>query len=213
MNKKQAPLEAKLARKKKSDATVNDQLLLYHGYADLKQIRFEYDSFSGKARFETQRECLIRRQAAALLPYDPIQDKVVLLQQVRVGPLVFGANPWMLEIVAGVADKEGESLEDLARRETFEEAGLACDMIEPIHQYFSSPGCSNEYVSVFCGRVEAPQQSGIFGVSEEGEDIKTIILTFDETMNALQSGFIDNSVSIIALQWLQIHRNELRKKW
>ena len=204
-------LRAKIGQRKKQEARVCAQQLLYDGYAQLKKLTWEHQSFQDNRWLKVQRECLIRREAAALLPYDPLTDKVVLLQQARIGPLVHGANPWMLEIVAGVADIEGESPESLAKREALEEAGLHCYAIEPICSYFASPGCTNEYIHVFCGFVEAPEQSGIYGVPEEGEDIKTVIITFDEAMDALQSGMINNAVSIIALQWLSMHRDKLRK--
>lgn len=199
--------------KSKTDAEILSEQTLYRGYAELKKIDWQHRSFRDDSWLNVQRECLIRPKVAAVLPYDPELDQVVLLQQARVGPLVAGAYPWMLEVVAGVADRPDESLDALAKREMLEESGLVCQKIEKIIHYFASPGCTNEEVTLFCGHVQAPESGGVFGEVDEGEDIKTIVMSFDQAMNALQSGYIVNAVTIIALQWLNTHREALRKKW
>ena len=80
-------------------------------------------------------------------------------------------SPWLLECVAGIIE-EGESPEDVARRETVEEAG--CEILDlfPVCHYLASPGGSSESIFVFCARVDASTAGGVFGLAEEHEDIR-----------------------------------------
>lgn len=75
---------------------------------------------------EVVRELLIKGEAAALIAYDPILDKVVLIEQVRIGAYDAGQkkSPWLLELVAGMVDKGNEEPAEVAMREAKEEAGL-----------------------------------------------------------------------------------------
>ena len=114
------------------DAELLSRDNLYQGYVSLDAVCWRHKLFAGGWSDAVRRECLQRPAVAAGLPYDPEQDKVVLLQQARVGALESGCCPWMLEIVAGVCDHPGESLEDLARREAMEEAGLLVDDLKLI---------------------------------------------------------------------------------
>ena len=63
--------------------------------------------------------------------YDPNLDSVLLIEQFRVGALSH-PNPWQLEIVAGLVDGHGESLEDVAKREVLEEAGVELSRLEKV---------------------------------------------------------------------------------
>ena len=84
-----------------------------------------------------------------MLPYDPVRDEVILIEQFRVGALEAPGGPWLLEIVAGVID-EGESAPPTWRgAESLEEAGREILALEPICDYLSSPGgCSGASLAV-----------------------------------------------------------------
>ena len=144
-----------------------------------------------------------------MLPYDPWQDAVVLVEQMRVGALDKRASPWMLELVAGLFD-EGESAEQVAHREAGEEAGLRLLQLVPITRYFPSPGGSDDQVYLYCATVDSRGAGGVHGVAEEGEDIRVHVVSREEALSALARGEIDNAASIIALQWLQLHGQALR---
>jgi 8-oxo-dGTP pyrophosphatase MutT (NUDIX family) len=88
-----------------------------------------------------------------MLPYDPQRDEVVLIEQFRVGALGKTDNPWLIELVAGLIDKE-EQPEEVAHREAQEEAGLVIGALWPMTKYFPSPGGSNEFVHLYLGRCE-----------------------------------------------------------
>jgi ADP-ribose pyrophosphatase len=147
-----------------------------------------------------------------VLPYDPQRDCVVLIEQFRVGALDKSANPWLLELVAGLIDKD-EVPEEVARREALEEANLPLTSLWPITQYYPSPGGSDERVHLFIGRCDSAGAGGVYGLAEEGEDIRVHVWPLEDALAALKEGRIDNAASIIALQWLALNRAEVRGLW
>jgi ADP-ribose pyrophosphatase len=101
----------------------------------------------------------------------------------------------------------------VAHREAREEAGLSLLALMPICRYIVSPGGSSESVTLFCGRVDSRGAGGIHGLPEEHEDIRVDVLPFTDAMAWLENGRIDNAISIIALQWLALHRAQVRAAW
>jgi len=164
-----------------------------------------------------EREVLERGNAAAVLPYDPVRDEVILIEQFRPGTLTvqerYPDMPiWLTEIVAGIIE-DGEEPEDVARRETFEEAG--CEIIgplEPISRFYVTPGCSSETVALYYGRVDTTHEGGIHGMEEEGEDIRVFRVSAEECFAMLQNGQLCNATATIAIQWLMINRDRIRKE-
>jgi ADP-ribose pyrophosphatase len=186
--------------------------LRYKGFFEIVHYRFRHRLFAGGWSGEIQREVFERGHAAAVLLYDPAADAVVLIEQFRIGALVAGLEPWQIEIVAGIIE-EGELPEDVARRESQEEAGAAIGALLPIYRYMVSPGGASESVQVYCGRVDSKGLGGIHGLPEENEDIRVEVHSFAGAMAALDAGKITNAVTIIALQWLALNRARLREMW
>jgi ADP-ribose pyrophosphatase len=192
---------------------VLDKAIGYSGFFRMEKYRLRHELFSGGWSPDITRECLERGHAVAVLPYDPERDQIVLLEQFRIGALGFPSGPWLLEIVAGIMDEPGETPEDVARRETVEEAG--CELIElvPICHYLVSPGGTSESITLFCGRVNAAQVGGIRGVVDEHEDIRLHVVSRAEALNLLDSGRINSAAPIIALQWLKLNHSQLLERW
>ena len=186
--------------------------LRYKGFFEIVGYRFRHRLFAGGWSGEIEREVFERGHAVAVLPYDPVADAVVLIEQFRIGALVAGFAPWQIEIVAGIIE-ENEAPEEVARRETMEEAGAVVGALAPICRYLVSPGGASESVAVFCGRVESRNLGGIHGLPDENEDIRVDVRSFAEAMDKLNTGGITNAVSIIALQWLALNRDRLRRDW
>lgn len=191
-----------------------DKSIGYSGFFRMEKYRLRHELFSGGWSPEMTRECLERGHAVAVLLYDPGSDQVVLLEQFRVGALEFPGGPWLLEIVAGIMDEPGETTEDVARRETVEEAG--CEMLDlaPICHYLVSPGGTSESITLFCGRVDAATVTpGVRGVAAEHEDIRVHVVSRLEALALLYSGRINSAAPIIALQWLELNRLKLLERW
>lgn len=154
-----------------------------------------------------------RGEVAAVLPFDPVRNEVVLIEQFRVGAWSAGwAQPWLVECVAGVVEA-GETPEEMVKREAREEADCDITALEPIARYFSTPGACSERVHLFCGRVDATGLGGVHGLAEEGEDIRATIWPVADALAMLETGQICNSMTLIALQWLAGHHAALAEKW
>ena len=76
-----------------------------------------------------------------------------------------------------------------------------------------SPGSTSETTALFCGKVDASKASGIHGVISEHEDIQVHVISFDTALTLLNTGKIQCAPAIIALQWLILHRDEMRTRW
>lgn len=158
------------------------------------------------------RELILRPRAVGVLLFDPAQQQVVLVRQIRVGMLDEGQNPWLLELVAGMVESGEEPIE-VAARESLEEANTKPQDLLQICEYYNSPGISNERITLFCGRVDATQAGGIFGLDAEHEDIEVVVLSLADSLAKVASGEINNAMSIIALQWLQLNQPMLEESW
>ncbi|AIR59509.1 ADP-ribose diphosphatase [Cedecea neteri] len=196
----------------KKDVEIIARETLYRGFFSLDLYRFRHRLFNGEMSGEVKREIFERGHAAVLLPYDPVRDEVVLIEQIRIAAWDTSETPWLLEMIAGMIE-EGESVEDVARREAVEEAGLAVGRTKPVLSYLASPGGTSERLSILVGEVDATQAKGIHGLVEENEDIRVHVVSREQAYQCVEEGSIDNAASVIALQWLQLHYEQLRKEW
>ncbi|GAB4176257.1 MAG: ADP-ribose diphosphatase [Rhodocyclaceae bacterium] len=186
--------------------------ICYEGFFRLERLRLRHSLHAGGMGPVLVRERVERGDVAAVLPYDPVRDEVVLIEQFRVGALDDPGGAWMTEVVAGLIEP-GETPEEVARREAVEEAGCILGELVPIARFYASPAKSSERSHLFCGRADASDAGGIHGLAHEGEDIRVLPMAFDEAWSLLRSGGIDSAWPIIALQWLAANREALRRRW
>ncbi|RYI25071.1 MAG: tellurite resistance ADP-ribose pyrophosphatase TrgB, partial [Acetobacteraceae bacterium] len=157
------------------------------------------------------REVFVVGDAVTVLPYDPVRDRVLLIEQVRMGPIGRGDPfPWQLETIAGRIDP-GEAPEAAARREAVEEAGLTLGALEKVAEYYPTPGAVAEYLYSYVALCDLPEGvAGVFGAEEEAEDIKGHLLSFDRLVEVMASGEIGNGPLLLTVLWLQQERARLR---
>lgn len=189
-----------------------EKQLCYEGFFRLEAYRLRHELFAGGWSEVIEREVLQRGHAAALMPYDPQLDCVCMIEQFRIGALADSKGPWLLEFIAGIIE-EGESPEQVARREAVEEGGLRVTELLPVSVFSLSPGGCTERIHLFCGRVNAENAGGIHGLVEEGEDILLRVVPFSDALALLRSQKITSATAIIALQWLALNRDWLREQW
>ena len=189
-----------------------DRTVVFDGYFQMVRYRLRHWQFAGCFGPELVREVFVRGHAAAVLPYDPVRDEVVLVEQFRAGALETPCDPWLLETVAGIVE-DGESADEVARREALEEAGLEVLDLAAVCSCFMSPGGSSEIVHVFIGRVDATAAGGIFGLEGEGEDIKVHVLPFAQAQAWLDEGRLRVATTLLAVQWLARHHEALHARW
>ena len=196
----------------RDDVEILGTQTLWKGFFRMDRVRLRHRLFAGGWGQPITREVFERGHAAALLPYDPVRDEVVLIEQFRAAAMTAGAEPWLVEIVAGIIE-DGETAEDVARRETVEEAGCEVTDIVPVMDVFTTPGGSSERIAIFVGRVNTQGVGGIHGLADEGEDIRVFTESLDAALARLANGGIVNLIAIAALQWLALNREEIRARW
>jgi ADP-ribose pyrophosphatase len=196
----------------KADVEVQKQQREYDGFFQIDTFTLRHRRFAGDWSPSIKREIVLRTEAVGVLLYDPVLDSVALVEQFRIGAMTKGDSPWLIELVAGLIDS-GETPEQVARREALEEAGCTVLEMEPVLNYYSSPGASNEYFYLYCGRCDLSNAGGIHGLADEHEDIRVHVLAFDTVLQRLAAGELCNAHTIIGLQWLQLNRDRLRRLW
>jgi ADP-ribose pyrophosphatase len=192
--------------------TIHGQEWLSQGFLKLARVTLSHSSFNGGMIGPMTHELVLRPYAVAVLPYDPVADKILLIEQFRVAAHLSGLPAWEREIVAGIADKD-ETLEQLARREAMEEANCPLTDLVEMHRHLPSPGITNEVLALFCGRMDSRNLGGVHGLEEEHEDIRSTLFDVAEIPGILESPETCNGPLIMALQWMLLHRDRVRAAW
>lgn len=192
----------------KNDFAVLKDEVLADSFYQLREVTVRHKTFSGD-EITIKRDLFKRPSAVGVLLYDVVLDAVVLVEQFRIGALVEPHGPWLLEIVAGIVEP-GEKTEEVASRECYEESGLQVQSLEHLFTFSPSPGGSEENVDLFCALVNASNAGGIHGLATEGEDIKVHVFGAQDAIDMLNTGQVNNSFAIIALQWLALNRQRLQ---
>ncbi len=183
----------------------------YDGFFRIKAFDLQHRRFDGSQSDVVSREAYVAFDASLVLPYDPVTDQVMLIEQLRFGPVHRGdPAPWVLEPIAGLIDA-GEDPADCARREAGEEAGLSLGDLRLMVKVYASPGYTTEFFHCFLGICALEKRDeGINGVAEENEDIRSHVIPFDAAMALVDSGEINVGPLVMMLMWLARHREALR---
>lgn len=195
-------------------AKIIERKVAFDGYHRLEVVTCQprslrHDGYAG----EMTREVMFCHKISAVLLYCPENDKILLNQQFRVGAMLAGCeDPFLFEVAAGAAD-DGESMEEAARREAFEETGAEVSDLDFIAKAYTSSGCLAEEFHLFVGRIPAAAETGFYGLEEEGEEIKTHFLPAADAIALLDRGEITNAPSAILMHWFARHHQQLRSRW
>lgn len=182
---------------------------LYQGFFRLHRLTLSHPRFEG-GRVRIQREILDRGDAVCVLLYDPVADAVVMVEQFRAGALGKTGSPWLLELVAGIVES-GETAEDVARRESVEEAGVELGPIFPITGYLPSPGGCDEWIDLVCALVDSRGVGGVHGLEHEGEDIRVHVISATDAFTLVRENRLMNAAAIMGLQWLELNHGRLQQ--
>ena len=192
----------------KDDVQIESKDSLYKGFLSVNQYTLKHKLFAGGWGPSITRELMERGDAVVVIPYDPITQELVVLEQFRMGAMKNEYGPWLLEFVAGMFDGD-ETPEQVAHRELFEETGLRAKQLVKALSYYSSPGGTDERLTIYIAEVDASQAAELAGVESEHEDIRVHVKPFESVIEWLEQGRINNAASVIGLQWLQLHINKL----
>ena len=184
----------------------------YTGYFSLETLTLRHRLFEGGWSAPMRRELFQRGDAIGVLPWDPVTDQLVMIEQFRVGAIRGSDSPWMLELIAGIVEP-GEADSTVAHREAQEEAGCELGRLEPIATFFPSAGACSEQIRLFIGEVTRAQHGTIQGLDTEHEDILVHTIAREQALLMMDRNEINNGHTLIALQWLARHGERLRIAW
>lgn len=156
------------------------------------------------------RAVFISGDAAVVLPWDPVRDNVLLIDQLRAGPVARGDHqPWLYETVAGRVDA-GETPEEAALREAREEAGLHIRHLIPGPHNYPTPGMVAEFLYLYIGIADLPEAAaGFGGLADEDEDIRSHIVPRAELTRMAMQGEIRNGPLLSLTLWLELQHERL----
>ena len=183
-----------------SNFKVTSKKNLYDGFFKMNEISLKYKKYDGSWSNEIKRELFGGAQVSAVLPFDPIKKKIVLIQQFRPGTISKNTNNYLNEIVAGIIDP-GESPEIAAKRECLEETGYKIKKLTPIQGYFPAPGSSESFYHLFLGEVDSKNGKKIMGLDYENEDILVESFKVNQVKKMMLEGKFINGLTLIAIQW------------
>jgi ADP-ribose pyrophosphatase len=193
------------------DVVVAEKREPYARFFAVEEIDVSYRRFDGSMSQQVTRAGFVSCDAVTVLPYDPVRDRVLLVEQFRSGPFLRGdTQPWQLEAIAGRIDS-GETPEAAARREAREEAGLELGELTPVAQYYPSPGIITEYLYSYVALMDLPDGvTGVFGLEGEAEDIRGHLVSFERLMQLAASGELATGPTLLTAYWLAGNRDRLR---
>ena len=185
------------------EVKIQSREYLFRGFIQVEKVSLRHRLFNQTEYTPTiQRELIHRPEAAGVLIYDNAQQKFALIEQFRVGAMDDSESPWQLEIIAGVLDGD-ESPESCIRRESLEESGCEIDELQHLFSFYPSAGACSELFHLYAAQAHLPEQGGIFGMPNEGENIQLHLIDYSEITTLLSNGRLRNAPVIMALQWLQ----------
>ena len=148
--------------------SVLKECLKYSGFFRLRRLTVSHKLFGGDMSAPLEREVLEHGDVAAAVLYDPILEKVIMIEQFRAGAYTAGLNPWLLLMVAGRIEN-GQSPRETIIREIGEESWLTPLSVEPIGSYLTAPHLSSERVHLFCALVDAAKVIGTMAYRPRGK--------------------------------------------
>lgn len=204
------------------DVDIIDRDIVFDEYFQMVRYNLRHRKYDGEWSEPLSREVFQRGAVTAVLPYDAKMDRLVLIEQFRTGAWAAmednnlfpreTSSPWLIEVVAGVVE-EGETPEDVARRELEEEAGCVALDMQHMYTCHVTPGAVNEPLAIFCANVDSEHAGGTHGLDEEGEDIRVFTVSPKEALAMLEDGRVIHATAILALQWFALNHDKLRQQW
>lgn len=184
----------------------------FKGYFQIDRYTLRHRTFDGGWTQPMTREIFERGHAVVVVLFDPVREELAMIEQFRPGAYAAQMEPWLLECVAGIIEPD-ESPEQVALRESQEEAGITPSDLFYVGRYLITAGGSSESCWLYCGRIDSTQIGGLHGLAHEGEDIRAFPLPLAEALAMVRDGRINNSMAVISIQWLALELDHLKARW
>lgn len=179
-----------------------DSKTLSHDWYLLKKYTFDFLRRDGSWQRQ-YREAYDRGNGATVLLYNREKRSVILVRQFRLPVFLNNHDGFLLEAAAGLLDNLDP--ETRIKAEAEEETGYRLENIHKVFEAFMSPGSVTEKLHFFIAEYHADQFTGAGGgIEEEGEDVETVELGFDDALRAIKEGKIVDAKTIMLLQYLAL---------
>jgi ADP-ribose pyrophosphatase len=189
-----------------ADVTLSVPELLAKGYRPYRRYELTLRGDGGAAK--QTRDIVVAGKVVAVLPVDLARNEIVLLRQFRLPAHLATGKGDMIEIVAGRVE-EKEAPAEAARRECVEEIGVAPLQLVELFSYLTTPGITDEEVTLFLGLIDAAKVPLRVANPVEGERIETLRVSIDAAIAGLAESRMRNGPLLMALQWLALNRGRL----
>jgi ADP-ribose pyrophosphatase len=135
----------------------------------------------------TRREVVVHPGAVVVMGF--LGDKILLLRNRR-----YAVGQILVELPAGTLER-GEDPMNCAGRELVEETGYVAGRLKPLGAFFSSPGILSERMYAFAAYDLQQSKQAL----EEGEELEVFTAGFDEAVQMIRDGQIQDGKTIAAL--------------
>jgi len=171
----------------------------------LDKVNFDYQLETGKWQNQN-RECYDRGNGATILLYNKSKSTVILTKQFRMPSYLNGnEDGMMIETCAGLLD-ENDPITCVIN-ETFEETGYKIKNPEFVFELFTTPGAVTEKIYYFIAEYDDTMKvNDGGGLEEETEEIEVLELNYEEALQMIKTGEINDAKTIILLQYLRLEK-------
>ena len=192
----------------KKEIKIKDSIVTYQGFFNIYSYNLSHKKYNNSWSKTVNRELLIKSPSVALLPFDPKNSQVLLVQQLRLGAYMANCDPWQIELITGNIDGKDQNPKSAILREAREEANLIIKKSNTklISTVLNSSGTTNEKTFIFFCEINLRDLGGVFGT--DGEDIKLLNLNISDAFKMVKNMKIKSVNTIIALNWLKENIDE-----
>jgi ADP-ribose pyrophosphatase len=163
-----------------------------------RYVVFEVDRFARDDGSESVRDIVVHPGAVVIAPLDS-EGRLLLVTQYRVP-----CGGAMLELPAGTLEIDGGVVEDAAlaaHRELEEETGFRAGSMERMGGFWSAPGFSTEYLTLYLATDLRPADADRLSPDED-EDLRLSRLHWRDAVAAVEAGVIEDAKSVAGILWL-----------
>jgi len=190
-----------------AEVVVSPPQVLAKAYRDYHRYRVTFSS-QERVGVSQERDVLTGGKVVLVIPIDRGRQEIVMLRQFRLPAHLANGTGDLVELVAGRVEK-GESLAEAARRECQEEIGVTPKKVVELFSYLSSPGLTDEEVTVFLADVDAAQAREGAHVTSENEQLYVWRVPIGAAIEAVGQHGARGGPLTIGLQWLALNRERI----
>ena len=190
-----------------ADIVLSPPQILAKGYRDYNRYRVTLRA-EDLSPVTQERDVLIAGKVVLVLPVDVTRQEIIMVRQFRLPAHLANGCGDLVEFVAGRLEA-GETLTEAARRECREETGITPNKLVELFSYLSTPGLTDEEITVFLAAVDAAQAREGPLAAPDGERLYVHRVPIDAAIGSLSSRTMRGGPLIIGLQWLALNRGQL----